>query len=246
MAAMAMGTHEKTHQFNMDTQTHGSFAEIGAGQEAARWFFHVGGAARTVAKTISAYDMAVSDFYYGRTQRYVSRQRLEAMLDLEYRQLVDGLGPTRGATTTFFAFADTVATRRPGHTENGRGWAGVRFQAQPCAEPSQIVLHVHLLDSTAVLQQEALGVLGINLVYGAFFHCGDIPALVGSLMDGLSRDRIEIDVMKVSTGTRTRSSTFMNCSTARCWCWRERSLPVSGWSRSTTGRARRSPRTRTS
>ncbi|HLJ53724.1 MAG TPA: hypothetical protein VKT77_01730 [Chthonomonadaceae bacterium] len=198
MADFTMGTHEKAHKFNLDTQTHGSFAEIGAGQEVARWFFHVGGAARTVAKSISAYDMAVSDALYGRAQRYVSRQRLNQMLDLEYAQLIDGLGPSRGATTTFFSFADTVATRRPGHAENGRGWVGLRFQTRPFESPSEIILHVHLMDTTAALQQEALGTLGINLVFGAFYHNAELPVLVNSLMDDLSRDRIEIDVMKVS------------------------------------------------
>lgn len=198
MHVITMGTHEKAHKFNLDSQTHGSFAEIGAGQEVARWFFHVGGAARTVAKSISAYDMAISDSLYGPAQRYVSRQRLEAMLDQEYAQLITGLGPTRGGTTTFFAFADTVATRRPGHIEKGRGWVGIRFQTAPYSEPSQIILHVHLLDINAVLQQEALGVLGINLVYGAFFQSQDLTALAGSLMDGLCRDQVEIDMMKVS------------------------------------------------
>ncbi len=197
MHPVVMGTHEKAHKFNVDSQTHGSFAEIGAGQEVARWFFRVGGAARTVAKSISAYDMAISDAIYGHAQRYVSRQRLEAMLDLEYRQLVESLGPTRGASTTFFAFADTVATRRPGHAENGRGWVGIRFQTRPHEEPSQNILLVHLLDITAVQQQEALGALGINLVYGAFFQLGDLTALVGSLLDGLSRQHVDVDVMKV-------------------------------------------------
>jgi len=192
------GTNEKAHKFNMDSQTHGSFAEIGAGQEVARWFFKVGGAARTVAKTISAYDMAISDALYGPAQRYVSRQRLEAMLAQEFDQLVDGLGATKGAATTFFAFADTVATRKPGHKENGRGWVGIRFQTQPHGEASQIILHVNLLDTNAVLQQDALGVFGVNLVYAAFYHRDDIAVLVGSLMDGLSRDRIEVDMIKVS------------------------------------------------
>src|SRR5450432_352690 len=116
MAEEKLNTGQKALQINLDAKKYGSFAEIGAGQEVARWFFHVGRAARTVAKTISAYDMAVSDALYGPAQRYVSRQRLEAMMAQEYTQLVDGLGPTRGSTSTFFAFADTVATSRPGKT----------------------------------------------------------------------------------------------------------------------------------
>src|SRR5690349_16796522 len=142
--------------------------------------------------------MSVSDALYGPAQRYVSRQRLHAMLEQEYGQLIDRLGPARGGTTTFFAFADTVATRRPGHKENGRGWVGLRFQTKPLEPPSQIVLHVHLLDTTAPLQQEALGVLGVNLVYGAFFHNEDPAELVSSLTDGLSGDRFDIDVINVS------------------------------------------------
>src|SRR5712672_2016044 len=111
MDSAAPGTREKALALNLDATTYGTFAEIGAGQEVARWFFSVGGAAGTVAKTISAYDMAVGDALYGSTQRYVSRQRLEAMLEQEFVQLLDRLGPGRGDTKSFFAFADTVATR---------------------------------------------------------------------------------------------------------------------------------------
>ncbi|MCU1282101.1 MAG: hypothetical protein JWM53_5647 [bacterium] len=195
---MASSTQQKAHELNLDPLTYGSFAEIGAGQEVARWFFQVGGAARTVAKTISAYDMAVSDSLYGPTQRYVSRHRLEAMLEREYANLVESLGPRRGATSTFFAFADTVATRRRGHSEDGRGWVGVCFQAQPFEAPSKIIVHAHLLDRTSVGEQQALGILGVNLIHGAFFKRTDLAKLVDSLMDDLSRERVEIDMMKVS------------------------------------------------
>src|SRR2546421_2996277 len=156
-------TRQKALAINLDATSYGTFAEIGAGQEGARWFFAVGGAAGTVAKTISAYDMAVSDGIYGSTKRYVSRQRLEAMLEMEFLQLVQMLSSGRGASKCFFSFADTVATRRFQQTENGRGWLGVRFQAQPLHEPSQIIIHAHLLDSIAAREQEALGILGVNL-----------------------------------------------------------------------------------
>src|SRR5207248_2207052 len=132
-------TREKALALNLDASTYGSFAEIGGGQEVSRWLFTVGGAAGTVAKTISAYDMAVSDGLYGPAKRYVSRQRLEAMLEQEFAQLVDRLHD-RGDKKCFFAFADTVATRShaaPG-SGNGRGWLGLRFQARPHEEPSQI------------------------------------------------------------------------------------------------------------
>ena len=193
-----MGTREKALRLNLESPAYGSFAEIGAGQEVARWFFLVGGAARTVAKTISAYDMAVSDSLYGPTTRYVSRQRLEAMLEREFAQVVDSLASTRGAQNAFFAFADTVATRRHGHGENGRGWVGISFQPRPLQPPSEIIVHVHLLDGTAGAEQQTLGVLGVNLIYGAFYHREDLPTLLGSLMDGLGRERIEIDMVKVS------------------------------------------------
>src|SRR5213083_33376 len=121
------GTHQKALRINLDPTRYGTFAEIGAGQEVARWFFRAGGAAGTVAKTISAYDMAVSDAIYGPTDRYVSRRRLRAMLDYEYNLLLERLKEKRAANTAFFVFANTVATRR----EEGQGWLGIRFQAAP-------------------------------------------------------------------------------------------------------------------
>src|SRR5512136_2301507 len=103
MANEKLDTGQKAHQINLDAKRYGTFAEIGAGQEVARWFFHVGGAAKTVAKTISAYDMAVSDAIYGPTERYVSRQRLKAMLDYEYDLLLERLEDKRGSEVAFFA-----------------------------------------------------------------------------------------------------------------------------------------------
>ncbi len=142
--------------------------------------------------------MAVSDSHYGPTRRYVGRQRLEAMLDREFQQLVESLGSTRGNQTTFFAFADTVATRKQRTTEHGRGWVGLRFQAEPGEPPSSVILHVHLLDRDPLQQQEALGVLGVNLLYAIFFAPSDPPGALESLLDDLSRERVEIDVLKVS------------------------------------------------
>jgi hypothetical protein len=196
--AMMKTTHDKALALNLDPATYGGFAEIGGGQEVARWFFSVGSAATGIAKTISAYDMAVSDSLYGPSQRYVSRQRLEAMLEHEFAQLLEQLGPRRGDTTAFFAFADTVATRGYGRRENGRGWMGVRFQARPRALPSEIVLHVHLLDESAEHQREALGILGVNLLHGAFYEREPAERVIGSLLEGLSRARIEIDMVRFS------------------------------------------------
>src|SRR5438445_9768144 len=126
MADEKLDTNQKALRINLDASRYGTFAEIGAGQEVARCFFRAGGAAGTVAKTISAYDMAVSDAIYGPTERYVSRQRLRSMLEYEYALLLERLRTNRGAKTAFFAFANTVATRR----EEGSGWMGIRFQAE--------------------------------------------------------------------------------------------------------------------
>jgi hypothetical protein len=194
----ASSTRQKALALNLDAKTYGTFAEIGGGQEVARWFFSVGGAAGTVAKTISAYDMAVSDSLYGPSPRYVSRQRLEAMLEHEFAQLRSGLEVPRGDGKCFFAFADTVTTGSYRHPGPGRGWLGVRFQARPHEAPSEIIVHAHLRDSTATRQQEALGVLGVNLIYGAFFRRENPADLIASLMDELSRERVELDMIKLS------------------------------------------------
>ncbi len=189
-------THQKALQINVDAAKHGTFAEIGAGQEVVRWFFHVGGAAGTVAKTISAYDMAVSDAIYGPCPRYVSRQRLETMLDYEYKLLLERLNEKRGANTTFFVFADTIAARSFSRREEGHGWLGIRFQHTPRSEPSQIIVHVRMLDNDNVREQEAIGLLGVNLIYGAFYLRDNPAALISSLMDALTRERIEVDMIK--------------------------------------------------
>jgi len=188
-------TRQKALAINLDATTYGTFAEIGGGQEVARWFFLVGGAAGTVAKTISAYDMSVSDSLYGPAKHYVSRERLEAMLRLEFAQLPERLGPSRGDTKRFFAFANTVATSRYRESGKGRGWLGVLFQSRPREEPSSIIIHAHLLDSTTKYQQDALGVLGVNLIHGAFLRRASIADLIDSLMDELSRERIDIDTV---------------------------------------------------
>lgn len=189
-------THNKALKINLDPRFYGTFAEIGAGQEVVRWFFRVGGAAGTVAKSISAYDMAVSDAIYGHTERYVSRVRLEAMLDLEYRLNCERLGDTRGDTTAFFAFADTVAARSFRGNNDCHGWMGVKFQSRARDEASRIIIHVRLVDSEAALQQEALGTVGVNLLYGAFFLNHEPEQLVESLLHKLTTQRLEIDMIE--------------------------------------------------
>ncbi len=191
-------TREKALDINLDAGRYGTFAEIGAGQEVVRWFFAVGGAAGTIAKSISAYDMRVSDDIYGSAKRYVSRERLEAMLEHEYRLNCEGLGELRGESTAFFAFADTVAARSFRGDNECHGWMGIRFQAGPREEPSQIVIHLRMLDVEALQQQEALGIVGVNLVYAACRQSQDPDAVVDSLLDGLSPARVEIDMIDFS------------------------------------------------
>ena len=194
----ALSTHDKALRINIDAAAYGAFAEIGAGQEVARWFFHVGGAAATVAKTMSAYDMAVSDAVYGATPRYVSRQRLQAMLEHEWSLLLERLDAARGNSTRFFVFADTVAAKSFTRKEEGHGWLGIRFQDAPRRPASEIIIHARMWDAENARQQEALGMLGVNLIHGALYDQGQPHQLIGSLMDGLSRDRMEVDMVKFS------------------------------------------------
>jgi hypothetical protein len=193
-----LDTNHKALQINLDATKYGTFAEIGAGQEVARRFFRVGGASGTVAKTISAYDMAVSDAIYGPADRYVSRKRLQAMLDYEFNLLLERLDKTRGDKSTFFVFADTVATRSYTGKGEGHGWLGIKFQTQPHAAPSQIIIHARLLDDENFREQETLGIIGVNLIHGAFYHHPEPEKLIGSLLEGLSQKRVEVDMIKFS------------------------------------------------
>jgi hypothetical protein len=196
-AEMDVGTNRKAFQINLDRQKYGTFAEIGAGQEVARRFFQVGGAAGTIAKTISAYDMTFSDAIYGPADRYVSRVRLNTMLDHEYALLLERLEQKLGSERAFFVFADTVAARSFKQHNESHGWLGVRFQPAPRDEPSQIIIHVRMLDESNVDQQEALGVVGVNLLYGAFYH-SEPERLISSLHENLAPGKIQVDLIKFS------------------------------------------------
>jgi hypothetical protein len=191
-------THRKALAINLDPRRYGTFAEIGAGQEVVRWFFRVGGAAGTIAKSISAYDMEVSDAIYGHCDRYVCRARLESMLGYEHELNLKRLRDTRGDSTAFFAFADTVSARNYKGTNECHGWMGVRFQSHPRDQDSQIILHVRMLDGENALQQEALGTVGVNLLHGAFFQHHEPEALLESLLDNLTTERVEIDMIEFS------------------------------------------------
>jgi hypothetical protein len=193
-----VAARDKALNVNLDPRYYGAFAEIGAGQEVVRWFFRAGGAAGTISKSISAYDMKVSDAIYGPCARYVCRERLESMLEHEQQLNLERLSAQRGADTAFFAFADTVSARSFHGNNECHGWMGIKFQARPGGDNNQIVIHVRMLDVENGLQQEALGIVGVNLVYGACFLAKDPEKLLESLLDGLTTQRIEIDLIEFS------------------------------------------------
>ncbi len=200
MSDSSENTLSKARRINQDTSRYGVFAEIGAGQEVARHFFQAGKASQTIAKTISAYDMVVSDDIYGREKngRYVCESRLNKMLTHEFDLLVDRLSPTRGAHSRFFAIANTVATASSNSNKQSHGWMGVRFQSEPGGPSNDIILHVRMLDRHRLQQQEALGILGVNLLNCAFYHLAKSEDFITELVDGLKDDQIVIDVIKFS------------------------------------------------
>ncbi|HAV13169.1 MAG TPA: nicotinate-nucleotide adenylyltransferase [Opitutae bacterium] len=191
-------TYQKALDINLDAEKYGVFAEIGAGQETANCFFRASGSAGTVAKTISAYDMTMSDALYGKANRYVSESRLQAMLKYEYDLLDQRLAPARGSKTTFFSFCNTVRAR--GYKDQGEchGWLGVRFQLKPQGAPCEIVLHVRLLDETNADQMEALGAVGVNLIYAAFYYRDSLQKFVESLAENIVSGRVEVDMLRFS------------------------------------------------
>lgn len=193
-----LAVNRKALELNLDGSVYGTFAEIGAGQEVARRFFYVGAAAGTVAKTMSAYDMTFSDAIYGPVQRYVSRERLSGMLEHEYSLLRERLDAKMGSEKTFFVFADTVAARSYHSHSEAHGWMGIRFQTAPRGPVNEIIIHVRMLDAENIAQQEALGIIGVNLIYGAFRLHSEPEKLIGSLLDDLTPKRIEVDMIRFS------------------------------------------------
>src|SRR5271169_5016195 len=189
--------HHKALSINLDATTFGSFAEIGAGQEVARWFLLVGAASGTVAKTISAYDKEVSDDLYGAGTRYVSKPRLQAMLDSEWEQLLGQLHVSRGATTKFFSFVDTISARNFSGTNDCHGWVGLRFLQQPGGPPNDVILHVNLQDPSNVQQQEAVGILGVNLLFAAQHALASPEEFLASVLEELSIARLELDCVEL-------------------------------------------------
>lgn len=191
-----LSTRAKAVEINQDPSRYGTFAEIGAGQEVARYFFKAGYASRTIAKSISAYDMTFSDEIYGKCQRYVSHPRLLKMLDHEYALLDSRLSEQRGNESSFFVFADTVATSSHEEPSHCHGWLGVRFQSRPQGPVNDIILHVHMKDRFRLQQQEALGVLGVNLLHNAIFSPKDSSEFVARLTDNIGQDRIEVNFIQ--------------------------------------------------
>ncbi|MES2731321.1 MAG: TonB-dependent receptor [Bacteroidota bacterium] len=200
MMDQLLGARQKALKINLSRKIYGSFAEIGAGQEVASIFFKAGGASGTIAKTISAYDMTFSDAIYGieESGRYVVESRLTKMLNREYNLVEMRLGEKRGADTTFFAFANTVVTINYQKTNEAHGWVGLRFQLTPRGPFNDAIIHVRMHDNNSLLQQQALGVIGVNLIYACFYFPHSPEALLKSLMDELSPDNIEIDMVRIT------------------------------------------------
>lgn len=194
----ALSLRQKALKINLAKRFYGTFAEIGAGQEVARYFFQAGGASGSIAKTISAYDMTFSDHIYGKenTGRYVCESRLLKMLEKEFQLLQERLSDTRGKDHQFFAFSNTVSALNFSRTNEAHGWMGVRFQHVPGSQISEVVIHVRMLDPQNVLQQDALGIIGVNLMYACFFLQRDPEAFINSLMDHLDTSRIEVNFIR--------------------------------------------------
>ena len=197
-AHKVLSPRQKALQINLDETIYGSFAEIGAGQEVARHFFQAGGAAGTIARTMSAYDMTMSDAIYGETGRYVSEERLISMLKTECTTLMQRLNLERGEKSRFFTYANTVTAKGYRGGGNYHGWTGIKFQHSPGGEPSQVIVHIKLLDNQNLFQQEAIGTFGVNLIHSCYFANDSMANFVLSLMDNLTNERIQIDAIKVT------------------------------------------------
>lgn len=190
-------TEEKALKINLTKDIYGCFAEIGAGQEVAANFFKAGGSSGTIAFTQSAYDMKVSDSLYGEALRYVCEERLITMLEKEYQHLSLTL-PGKHNESRFFAFCNTVESLNYHKTNQGQGWVGIRFQQHLNGPVNDIILHIKMHDNSHKAQQEALGILGVNLIHAAFFHTDDLNYFLDVLVQRLPRERMEIDMLRVS------------------------------------------------
>lgn len=190
-------TEEKALKINLTSDIYGCFAEIGAGQEVAANFFKAGGSSGTIAYTQSAYDMKVSDAMYGAASRYVCEERLTTILTTEYNTLCERL-PKKQEVARFFAFCNTVESLNYHKTNQGQGWVGLRFQLKQGGEFNDIILHVKMHDNSHKAQQEALGILGVNLIHAAYFSTEDLDEFLTNLVHRIPRDRVEVDMLRVS------------------------------------------------
>jgi len=216
-----ISTQQKALEINLDESKYGTFVEIGAGQEVARQFFSAGAAAGTVAKTMSAYDMTISDEIYGKASGYVSRERLEQMMTREFDLLTERLSDTRPKTTEYFTYAATVTARSFKQKNECHGWIGVKLQLYPEAPPSEITLHVRMLDDDNASQSEALGILGVNLIYGASYYKNKPKKIIETLLDNIDSDRLEIDLIHLSGPYfQEVDNRLMNLHLVRSWCCR--------------------------
>ena len=191
---------QKALTINLDPNIYGTFAEIGAGQETVRHFFRAGGASHTIAKAMSAYDKDFSDAIYGKEfkNRYVTQNRLRKMLRYEAGLVEERIPREVNPHRKFFSYANTVTTINFNKTVKGHGWVGIRFQNEAGEEYNEIVLHVKFKENDATLQQETLGKLGVNLIYGAFYYDDNPRRLIESLYDDISLDNVEIDMIDFS------------------------------------------------
>jgi hypothetical protein len=238
----SLSTRQKALSINLDDSRYGTIVEIGAGQEVAGQFFRAGAAAGTVAKTMSAYDMLFSDVIYGKASRYVSRDRVEQMLNHEYSLLQQRLADSRGHNTTFFTYAATVSAKSFSENNFCHGYIGIRFQHQANAAPSDIIMHVHMLDDDNDSQAKALGVLGVNTVYGAFNYFSNPKQFIQSILDNIAQQSIEIDFIRFSgeafQGVENR---LMNLQLIRSWCTRAVMFDANGASKVPVDLLRKNP-----
>lgn len=198
MSDKILSIREKALQVNLEPDIYGTFAEIGAGQEVVRYFFQAGAASGTIASTISAYDMAFSDYVYGKAKRYVCEERVHQMLDIEFKNLDNVLKNKRDPGDRLFTYANTVSALNYFKNNETHGWMGIKFRSKNSKKNNTFILHIRMLDDNNLSQQQAVGCVGVNMIHAAFFLRDDPKKFVASLMDNISNKRIEIDMIKVA------------------------------------------------
>jgi hypothetical protein len=195
-----LAAKQKALRINLDPDIYGTFAEIGAGQEVVRHFFRAGGASGTIAKAMSAYDKDFSDAIYGKEEknRYVCEPRLRKMINYEYGLIEQRLDRAKHPSKKFFTFANTVATIDFHKRYQGHGWMGIKFQTSAEKAPNEVIAHIQLHENDAGLQQETVGTIGVNMIYGCFFYYQNPREFLKSLYDNLTRDQVEIDMISMT------------------------------------------------